>query len=222
MKDSPSTPPGRPTRPRPGARAHKRDAITRAARVVFGRDGYSRAGIDAIAAEAGVSTRTIYNHFEGKEQLFHSVLEESAAQVADAFVADVARRLDGPSELERDLIELGHALAEQSSGFPEHFAMVRQINAEESHFPEATIRAWLQAGPDRVQHEVERRLERLAEQGLLRVADPSRAAAHFVVLATAEITPRPYAARAPLSDERRTEAIRAGVRAFLHGYAAPQ
>jgi len=33
------------------------------------RDGYTRASIDAISAEAGVSTRTIYNHFTDKAML---------------------------------------------------------------------------------------------------------------------------------------------------------
>ncbi|HWN32249.1 MAG TPA: helix-turn-helix domain-containing protein, partial [Pseudonocardia sp.] len=46
------------------ARAPKRDAIMTAARVVFGRESYLRTSIDAIPGEAGVSTRTIYNHFE--------------------------------------------------------------------------------------------------------------------------------------------------------------
>ncbi|MFD2415452.1 TetR family transcriptional regulator [Amycolatopsis pigmentata] len=40
--------------------------------------------IEVIAAEAEVSTRTIYNHFENKEQLFSTVLTERATQVADA------------------------------------------------------------------------------------------------------------------------------------------
>ncbi|MEV5986378.1 helix-turn-helix domain-containing protein [Streptomyces sp. NPDC052051] len=48
----------------------KRRSIAQAARAVFGREGYSRASVDANAVEAGVSKRTIYNHFTDKEQLF--------------------------------------------------------------------------------------------------------------------------------------------------------
>ena len=50
------------------------------------RLGYTRASIDAIAAAAEVSTRTIYKHFANKEELFATVLEASATEVADAFV----------------------------------------------------------------------------------------------------------------------------------------
>ena len=79
---------------RPGPRPHrsvKREAIERAARAVFGRLGYARAPIDQIAAEAGVSTRTLYNHFGDKLGLFSHVLVHGAAEVADAF----EQRLEG-------------------------------------------------------------------------------------------------------------------------------
>ena len=58
-------------------RSDKRRAIIDGALAVFARDGYTRASIDAISAEAGVSTRTVYNHFTdkaaGKEWLYSGV-----------------------------------------------------------------------------------------------------------------------------------------------------
>jgi AcrR family transcriptional regulator len=203
---------------RTGGRPDKHRAITDAARTVFGRDGYVRTSIDAIAAEAGVSTRTIYNHFAGKEQLFSAVLHASAAQVADGFLDTVERELTG-ADLERDLIALGHAFAAQSTAFPEHFAMVRQIRAEAPHFPRAIIDAWQQAGPLRVQGEVARRLRQLAADGLLRICDPSRAAIHFSALVTAGIPIRPYDSSA-LSERQTRDIVTAGVDAFLNGYGA--
>jgi AcrR family transcriptional regulator len=208
-----------PSRPR--GLAHKREAIMRAARVVFGRDGYSRSSIEAIAAEAGVSTRTIYNHFESKEQLFSTVLETSATRVADAFVEAAERRHSDSPDLFHYLVSLGHALAAQSTEFPEHFAMVRQIRAEAPHFPPAVLNAWREAGPLRVEREVAHRLEQLSDQGLLRFADASRAAFHFIALTTAEITSRLFFGAIPLSAEQITEIIAAGVHAFLNGYADP-
>lgn len=203
---------------RAGGRADKHRAIVDAARAVFGRDGYARTSIDAIASEAGVSTRTIYNHFEGKQQLFSAVLFASATQVANEFVADVERRLTG-ADPEGDLIALGRALAALRGDSPEHFGMVGRIESEAPHFPPETVAAWQQAGPLRVLGEISRRLEQLADGGLLRVDDASRAAVHFAALATADLTTY-YGAPAP-GDPGGGDAVAAGVEAFLHGYATP-
>lgn len=213
----------RAARPRPGVREVKREAIHRAARTVFGRDGYTRSSIDAIAAEAGVSTRTIYNHYTGKEQLFAAVLEVSAAQVADRFVASVAEAFDGPDApdgIEALLVGLGNAVAEQRTMFPEHFAMVRQIDPEAEHFPEAVREVWQEAGPRRVSREVARRLDELADRGLLRVPDRTRTPLHFIVLVTAELTARTQNALLVEPPVDTDEMVRAGVRAFLDGHAA--
>ncbi|WP_320669827.1 TetR/AcrR family transcriptional regulator [Patulibacter defluvii] len=205
--------------PRRGPQPQKREAIARAARRVFGRDGYARAGIDAIAAEAAVSTRTIYKHFGGKQALFAAVLEESAGEVAegfDAFVADGLR--EAGDDVERTLTVLGRAMVRQRTAFPEHFAMIRQINAEAPHFPPAVIEAWQQAGPLRVQRRITVELERLAAAGRLRLDDPERATRHLVALVTADLGVRSYAGGPPL-DARATEAmVVSGVRAFLDGY----
>lgn len=42
---------------------------------LFYRDGFARVGVDAIAAEAGVTKRTLYYHFDSKDNLFSTVLE---------------------------------------------------------------------------------------------------------------------------------------------------
>jgi AcrR family transcriptional regulator len=203
---------------RPGARADKGLAIMRAARAVFARDGYSRASIDVIAAAADVSTRTIYNHFESKEQLFATVLEASATEVADAFIERVARESGDGADLEQDLVAIAHALAGQASNFSEHFAMVAQINAETPHFPPAVLTAWKEAGPLRVQGEIERRLQAFADLGLLEVTDSRRATHHFVGLVTSELRTRTFYGATPLTEAETAEIVTAGVRAFLDGY----
>ncbi|WP_416969447.1 TetR/AcrR family transcriptional regulator [Streptomyces sp. 4F14] len=190
---------------RPGARAAKRRAITQGARTVFGREGYSRTSIEAIAAEAGVSTRTIYNHFQGKDQLFSEVLHDSASQVADAFIATVDEQLTG-TDARADLLALGHALVGQRTRFPDHFAMIRQIRAEAHHFPPAVIDTWQQAGPHRVHQEVTRRLT-----ALTRTDAPAHATAHFIALVDSEISP-------PQTPAQIDACVTRAVDAFLHGY----
>jgi AcrR family transcriptional regulator len=204
---------------RPGARADKGVAIMRAARRVFARDGYSRASIDVIAGAADVSTRTIYNHFESKEQLFATVLETSATEVADGFVARVSTSVEGAPDLESGLVAIGAALAGQATNYSEHFAMVAQISAETPHFPAEVLDAWKEAGPLRVQREIERRLQGFADAGLLELSDPARATHHFVGLVTSELRTGSFYGAPALTDTEMTEIVTAAVRVFLNGYA---
>ena len=53
----------------------KRDSIINAARDSFLRSGYAGASMDAIAAGAGVSVKTIYSHFHNKGELFSAVMK---------------------------------------------------------------------------------------------------------------------------------------------------
>jgi AcrR family transcriptional regulator len=53
-----------------------RTALLQAARKIFVRSGFERAQIDEIAAEAGRTRGAVYTHFESKEDLFLSLLEQ--------------------------------------------------------------------------------------------------------------------------------------------------
>jgi len=206
---------GAPTRPR-GGLADKRRAILAGALTVFARGGYTRASVEAIAAEAGVSTRTIYNHFHCKLHLFQTVIQESTTEVADAQVALIDTHMRKVTDLEADLVELGQALAAPMTGHAEHFALIRQLDAEAGHIPQDTIDAWHEAGPARVDGALARHLQRLADQGLLRIADPHRAATHLMLLVHGAV---PFHHGLGATDEADIrEIVTSGVHAFLHGY----
>jgi AcrR family transcriptional regulator len=200
--------------------AEKRQAIVRGARRVFGRDGYTRAGIDSIAKEAGVSTRTIYNHFpEGKAQLFRVVIVEGSEEVVRAHVDAIDRRLYKVTDLEADLVGFAHAWMSPMDQYGDHFAVVRQMRAEVGHIPQEFVDTWRASGPDRALKEVAARFRELAEEGLLDAPNPERAATHFLVLTASEISDRiTWQGAASMTDEERHELIVSGVRAFLHGY----
>lgn len=198
--------------------ADKHQAIIRGALAVFARAGYTRASIDAIASEAGVSTRTIYNHFDDKARLFQTAIHESATRVAEAQIALIERHLTKVTDLEQDLLEFARAWAMPMTDYEDHFAMVRQINAEVGHIPAAALEAWQDTGPTRVRRELAARFQRLADRGLLRIDDPDRAATHFVLLTAAEATSRSYHGALPIPEEEVIELATSGVRAFLDGY----
>src|SRR5271165_4409846 len=81
----------------------KHDAIAGAALVLFARDGYERTSVDAIAAEAGVSKRTVYSHFGDKENLFLLVLRETYDVMRDRISAIVNRTLRQVDNVEEAL-----------------------------------------------------------------------------------------------------------------------
>ncbi|KYF70449.1 TetR/AcrR family transcriptional regulator [Sorangium cellulosum] len=60
-------------------KAAKRAQIRAAARRLFLEHGLGATSTDAIAAEAGVSKRTLYAHYPSKELLLQSVIEELLA-----------------------------------------------------------------------------------------------------------------------------------------------
>ena len=65
-------------------RPEKRRAILDAARRVFFSNGFAQTSVDTIAAQAGVSKQTIYNHFGDKRALFVAVAEAVHAEAQAA------------------------------------------------------------------------------------------------------------------------------------------
>ncbi|NYV75844.1 TetR/AcrR family transcriptional regulator [Streptomyces sp. UH6] len=200
-------------------RTDKRQAIVRGAARVFGREGYARAGIDAIAQEAGVSSRTIYNHFPaGKDELFRTVLLEGSRRVVEAQVDAIDRRLHKVTDLEADLVAFARAWLEPKSAHPEHFAVVRQMQAEAGRLPSEFLETWRANGPDRSQAALAERFRELAEEGWFEAPDPEQAALHFVLLTGTEIGSRTHPGATPLPESEREALIAAGVRTFLYGH----
>lgn len=199
--------------------ADKRNAILRGALTVFARDGYTRASVDAIAGEAQVSTRTIYNHFHDKADLFQILIRENAVGVAEFQIALIERYLRKITDLEQDLIEFGIAFAAPVPGYANHFALVRQVNAEAGHIPQVALDAWQEAGPRRVLRALADRMRQLADDGLLQVDDPDRAATHFLLLTSAAVANPSRQGSVPLTAAEIADIVRSGVRIFLYGYS---
>lgn len=60
----------------------KREAIIQAAITEFRANGFEITSMDRIAATAGVSKRTVYNHFPSKEELFAEILNQLWARIS--------------------------------------------------------------------------------------------------------------------------------------------
>lgn len=193
-------------------RTDKQRALLDGALRVFARDGYSRASIDVLAAESGVSSRTIYNHYGDKAGLFRAVILDSSDQVAARQIATADALLGRIADLEADLIEFGLRWAERDPETEPHWALVRQVEADLDHIDPETVAAWKERGPGRVRAALAGHLRRIAAEGLLDLPDPSLAAVHLVQLTAGSVA----ADRAADPDL----VIRAGVGVFLRAYRA--
>ena len=80
----------------------KRAAILDAAVAEFRQSGYEATSMDRIAASAGVSKRTVYNHFPSKEALFAQILLQLWERSVEGL--DLVYRSDRP--LRAQLLEL--------------------------------------------------------------------------------------------------------------------
>ena len=70
--------------PKAALMARKRAAIVDAALAAFLGAGYAEASVNAIAASAGVSIKTLYRHFESKDELFAAVMQAACGNMPGA------------------------------------------------------------------------------------------------------------------------------------------
>lgn len=94
---------GRP--PRPEQVARNRRLLLDAARDVFRELGYSGASVDSIADRAGFSKGAVYSHFQGKADLFLSLLEDQIAERAADQRARV-RALEDADDVRRGFVDI--------------------------------------------------------------------------------------------------------------------
>lgn len=203
-----------------GGTTTKHRAILDGALAVFARDGYARASIDAIAQTAGVSTRTIYNHFTDKTGMFAAVVEDSATAVSTAHIDqidDILGRITSAKDLEPALVSCGLALHTVVPPEAPHWGLLRHVHADEDHIGADVIDTWRRLGPARVKRQLALHLADLARRGLLHLDDPAIAAEHYAALTSSAwdsaLEPHPSA-------ERAAKLMDSAVAAFLHGYAA--
>ncbi len=151
----------------------KRQDIIRAAMDEFQAQGFDGARMDRVAERAGVSKRTVYNHFDSKEALFGAISE-----IAFAMVAEVrAIPYDSSRPLRPQLVELGRAEGRLLSN-PEFMRLARVGVAEILRSPETAERLGLGGAlADTLYVEF---FTAAAEAGAIRPEAPALAARQFM------------------------------------------
>ena len=109
----------------------KREAIIQAAIAEFRANGFDITSMDKIAATAGVSKRTVYNHFPSKEELFAEILNQLWARLTA--VQETSYRPDLPL---RDQMRLMFQAKLQMLGDDNFLDLARVAIAATIHSPE--------------------------------------------------------------------------------------
>lgn len=150
-----------------GARARaKREQILEGARRVFLREGFAAASTDTLAQEAGVSKRTLYAYYPGKEELFVDVVRRLTLENPETQILDFMRSLNPRrvEELRSALLTLAQKVLATMLR-PDDLALLRSIIADSHRFPQLTevLRSTV---PERAAVEVASILERARENGV--------------------------------------------------------
>ena len=151
----------------------KQDAILAAARAEFFSVGYAAASIERIAAAAGVSKVTIYNRFQGKENLFSAMIGNECMKMR----GEIQLLSETMEDLRAELFAAACSILRFLSS-PDIIRFERSIGAEVERYPEMGT-LFLEAGPHRMQSLVMQMLEKAMARGLLVEQDPKLAASHF-------------------------------------------
>ncbi|MCL2729095.1 MAG: TetR/AcrR family transcriptional regulator [Actinomycetia bacterium] len=154
-----------------GPRAErKRQAILAAARALFLRDGFD-ASVDQIAAEAGVSKVTVYNHFGTKQALFVEIVKAGLdAPLGDTLLGAVDRLGDG-GDLRSAMTEAARAWVREIRSDPDVLAL-RTLMAREAHRVPELEQAWRRGGPSLHHPAARDALAKLTASGRLAIPDP--------------------------------------------------
>ncbi|SFU47756.1 TetR/AcrR family transcriptional regulator [Pseudoduganella namucuonensis] len=191
----------------------KRQAIVEAALAEFRAHGFDATSMDKIAAAAGVSKRTVYNHFPSKDDLFAHILNELWASSA----ALQAFRYHPGVSLRTQLMDLmGQKMALLRDNY--FLDLARVAIAEGIHRPERAremiarladkeegVTAWIRAA---------------LEDGKLKPLDPAFAS-HLLQgqLKMFAFWPQVAMGQPPLDAAAETAVVTAAVEMFLAYYA---
>ena len=174
MLDGIKTAEGRLTR-RDSQRKYR--AILAAGTKLFLERGFVQTSMDAVSQEAAVSKRTIYVHFNSKEELFSAVVRKLCNEVIPSEVSHLAAQ-DG--NLQDVLAELGTVFL-TSIYATEQVSLLQMIIADSRQFPE--IGKLLLDGPvRRSQGIIQDYLRAQAKEGKLQFKNPELAAIQFMAM----------------------------------------
>src|SRR3954452_11399709 len=169
------------------------DRILDVATALFLDDGFGATSIEAVAKGAGISERTFYHRFKGKEMLFEAVVRRLVERWTPSF--DIAM-LEAPS-LSEGLRRTAEYMLKVALT-PEALALHRMVIAEARRFP-ALARVLHELGAAAGIERVARHLETRIAKGEIRPIDAPFAAEQFILMVVTGPRRRALGLGTPLS-----------------------
>jgi AcrR family transcriptional regulator len=157
----------------------KRNAILVAAAGLFLEQGFEPVSMDAIAAHAEVSKRTVYSYFPSKAELFAAIMVAHCNSMGVIVLPDHAKSHD-PKDV---LTDYGRVFVRMITS-RRAIALQRVIFREVERFPEVG-KIFFQNGPQRQLKALSDFLRQAHKQRQLDVADPEGAAFFFLSIVKA-------------------------------------
>ncbi|MFF0745540.1 TetR/AcrR family transcriptional regulator [Streptomyces sp. NPDC004111] len=204
------------TKPLRQGSAQKRAAILAAARDLFLSDGFDRSSVDAVAARAEVSKRTVYDYFGDKQTLLRAVVDaadQSLITTIRRTLDDTVTGVTGAAELEDALVAFSLRIATDMLDSAEYTTLQRLVRTESGRLPDRSERSMSHTPEE----DLAERFAALAGAGLLDVPDARLAADQFLAL-TFGVALNRFGSANAAEDARVRPLVVEGVRTFLRAY----
>ncbi len=195
----------------------KRMAILAAARTQFFSRGFDAVTIEGVAATAGVSKMTVYNHFSDKNTLFKAFVEQEVVSLGD-LLAQFPPTLN---DLRQTLVQFGVMFLDFISR-PEVIQFNRLMMSVASQHPQV-VRQFFQAGPATIYAALANLLGQAATAEQVIIANPERAADQLMAMwQSFELTKVQLGLKTTLSTQERLDYVEDCVDTLLRAWGVNQ
>ena len=189
----------------------KRHAILDAAQELFLTAGFKSTSVDAIAARAGVSKRTVYDHFGDKENILSTIVERLTDGVLATVAAALTDEMPTGCDLRAGLLAFVRRVAVEALPSTDYLQYRNLVNAASGG---SRILGPKYSTPMELFIE---RMTQFAEEGAIRTDAPHRAAEHFIALTILLVQDTVDASAASAGDAIDSILVD-GVDAFIRAY----
>jgi len=201
---------------RENRRRDKARQIIEAARDIFLEDGFAGASVDRIVSRAGISKRTLYSYYAGKEDIFVDVMQTQLGRLFENFETDRKDAGGVAEQLQRigiDMLRIANT--------PETVSLFRITAAEAHRFP-TLARQFFEQCFEQVIVGITQTLDREITRTELRIADTRQAGEYFLDLLFGTAYHRVvFGTIPPMNEQAIRERTARVLHYFLQTFSAP-